>query len=103
MTTQITPSKQVHLPLASSTRPREVHLINGYAQAAASLESLKVKDSPIKKLNFNTEDKENMPVASETTESPESITKPEVEIEKIQSQKAQSKSSNRKCQRPSRS
>ncbi|KIW98022.1 uncharacterized protein Z519_01606 [Cladophialophora bantiana CBS 173.52] len=57
MTTQLTPSKQ----------------------AAASLESLKVKDSPVKKLNFNAEDKENMPVALESTEP---TAKPESEIEK---------------------
>ncbi|KAI1611142.1 ribonucleoside-diphosphate reductase small chain [Exophiala viscosa] len=45
MDTQITPSKQ----------------------AASSLENLKFKDSPVKKLNFDVEDKENMPVASEIT------------------------------------
>ncbi|KAK4946734.1 Ribonucleotide-diphosphate reductase (RNR), small subunit [Elasticomyces elasticus] len=54
MDTQITPSKQ----------------------AASSLENLKFKDSPIKKLNFDVEDKENMPVASEIT------LKSESEVEK---------------------
>jgi ribonucleoside-diphosphate reductase subunit M2 len=49
------------------------------AQAAASLETLKVKDSPIKKLNFNAEDKENMPVAVEPVES---LTQPESLLEK---------------------
>lgn len=44
------------------------NIINGYAQAAASLEALKVKDSPIKKIDFNLEDKENMPVAFDSSE-----------------------------------
>ena len=57
----------------------KVHITNGYAQAAASLESLKFKDSPIKKPNFNPEDKENMPVTAQSTES---TAKPEPEAEK---------------------
>ena len=31
-------------------------------QAASNLESLKVKDSPVKKIDFSSENKENMPV-----------------------------------------
>ena len=61
---------------------REVHIINGYAQAAASLETLKVKDSPIKKLNFDIEDKENMHVAFESTEP---MAKPDMQTEKMPS------------------
>ncbi|OAL21161.1 hypothetical protein AYO20_11417 [Fonsecaea nubica] len=66
MTTQVTPSKQ----------------------AAASLENLKVKDSPIKKLNFNVEDKENMPVPLEPTEP---TAKPEPETEKQPAPEAEEK------------
>ena len=36
------------------------------AQAASSLENLKVKDSPVKKLDFTLENKENMPAVSES-------------------------------------
>jgi hypothetical protein len=80
MAAEITPSKQVRLPLASLTCFQEVHITNGYAQAAASLESLKVKDSPVKKLNFDTEDKENMPV---TLESTEPVAKHDLKMEKM--------------------
>jgi ribonucleoside-diphosphate reductase subunit M2 len=61
------------------TRSREVHIINACAQAAASLESLKVKDSPIKKPVFSSEDKENMPAAFESAEP---VAKSEIELEK---------------------
>ncbi|EXJ84470.1 ribonucleoside-diphosphate reductase small chain [Capronia epimyces CBS 606.96] len=53
MATQITPSKQ----------------------AAASLETLKMKDSPVKKLDFNVENKENLPSTTSFT----AKTEPEVE------------------------
>lgn len=42
-------------------------LITRYAKAASSLENLKVKDSPIKKLDFNAVDKENIPAAADIT------------------------------------
>jgi hypothetical protein len=71
------------LPLASLIRSRKVHVNNNHAQAAASFETLKVKDSPIKKLNFDVEDKENMPVTIGSTPAPESILekKPVLEIQ----------------------
>lgn len=66
-TTQITPSKQVRFCHLHHTMPQQDMISDYTVQAAASLENLKVKDSPVKKLNFNVEDKENMPVASEDT------------------------------------
>jgi ribonucleoside-diphosphate reductase subunit M2 len=71
------------LPLASLIWSHKVHVNNNYAQAAASLETLKVKDSPIKKLNFDVEDKENMPVTVESMPTPEAILekKPVLEVQ----------------------
>jgi len=51
-------------------------------QVASSLEVLKVKDSPVKKLDFTAENKENMPATAEPTILPESedLKKPIAEI-----------------------
>ena len=55
-------------------------------QAANSLQNLKVKDSPVKKLDFTVEDKENMPVAVEPVAVSESkdLKKPLAEIVKTE-------------------
>lgn len=57
---------------------------NARVQAASNLENLKVKDSPVKKLDFNVEDKENMPAALQPISTPtvEDLKKPVTEIVK---------------------
>ena len=52
-----------------------------YAQAASGLENLKVGDSPAKKLNFESVDKENVPVA--LTPVPLAIEVPEVKKQPV--------------------
>lgn len=60
MTSQITPSKKVCYLLPQPIVVRERQLLMIF-QAASSLESLKMNDSPIKKLDFSTAGKENLP------------------------------------------
>lgn len=62
-----------------------------YAQAASSLENLKVKDSPIKKLNFNVDDKENNPVAVDAAP----VMTEKLELAKVQEEAPKSEEQNR--------
>lgn len=63
MATQVTPSKQVRdvTTVASRQTRRQKHfpLTRVLPQAASSLENLKMSDSPIKKLDFESVGKEN--------------------------------------------
>jgi hypothetical protein len=69
-----------HTVKAGSSPPYVTYTIyTNPSQAASTLENLKVKDSPVKKIDFTSEDKENMP-AAETVASPV-----EVDLKKVES------------------
>jgi hypothetical protein len=90
MAAQVTPSKQVYRHRASSISIDAKLTHDSTLQAATSLQNLKVKDSPAKKLEFSIEDKENIPIDVEPVAAPasEELKKPITEIVKVEAPKA---------------
>jgi hypothetical protein len=71
-----------HAVKAGSSPPYVTRVVHtNITQAASTLENLKFKDSPVKKIDFTSEDKENMP-ATATATAPSPV---EVDLKKSES------------------